>query len=167
MAEHKHELLLRLNCTDGKLYANQRYLRSQSKLIRSLEKSTKTHCRVLDVPFRKIEVKIFLDFCDQVGNDETHSEYLKHIHYIEFVRMVQWFDLGHFEAHVYDGVFFSGSNYPQFWNKCKKCYQEHFEEIHSHSSSDSDNVEKNEKNEKTEKCIYDYLPEIFKKLGYN
>ena len=88
MAEHKDELVLKLKCKDGKLYANQRYLRGKSKLIRSLEKSTNEKCKVLEIPFRKIKVKAFLDLCDQVGTDEDFEQYLKKISYIEFVRML-------------------------------------------------------------------------------
>lgn len=164
MAEHKDELVLRLNCKDGKLYGNSRYLRIKSKLIRSLEKSTEGKCKVLDVPFRTTEVKAFLDLCDQVGTDEGFAEYLKQINYIEFVRMIEWFDLGDYGHNIFDGMFFSGANYPQFWQKCKQCYSEHFEETNTNSSSDADESDNSMMDEQPEKSIYDYLPQIFAKL---
>ncbi len=126
MAESKEELVLKLKCKDGKLYGNQRYLREKSKLIRSLEKSTDEKCKVLEIPFRKIEVKAFLDLCDQVGTDKDFEQYLKKISYIDFVRMVEWFDLGDYGHNLYDGMFFSGANYPKFWDECKACYHTYF-----------------------------------------
>ena len=127
MADSVDDLVLKLTCKDeGVLYGNRRYLKAKSHMIQSLEDETGEKCKSLEVPFGKAEVKAFLDICDSCGTEEDFELHLKSIKYCEFIRVLDWFDLGKDAAYVIDCMFFTGVGGQKLWKKCKRCFAKYF-----------------------------------------
>ena len=144
---------IKIVCKDGNISKNKEY-------IGKFNDKTNRKCKVLGIPFTKEEVTDFLDLCDNIIQRNNT------INYDEFCKMTGCSDedgLCDYSEIIIDGLFYSGVYCSDYWNRIPKEFVE--KELDDYySSSDAD--ESNEVTQSPKRSIYDYLPQIFEKLGY-